>query len=185
MVWSTTTDIYNELGIKVCIVHTTKVLLNELANKNGHRGCTADRRSPLFRAYPARLRQRYHRASTNRSNRPTPCRGLKTRRPLQHFVRRVVRCRSVRAHAAVHISKYANPVYPPPLNVEIPIYRESIKSIKMVQLVTDAVSIIWIHFRWNDRFEFLFFFFGDTLCLPNNTIILLFINSRSSFACLS
>ncbi|CAH1709194.1 unnamed protein product [Aphis gossypii] len=43
-------------------------------------------------------------------------------------LRRVVRCRTVRAHAAVHIPKYANPVYqpPPPLNVEI------------VQLITKA-----------------------------------------------
>ncbi|CAH1737868.1 unnamed protein product [Aphis gossypii] len=66
------------------------------------------------------------------------------RRSLQHFVRRVVRCRTVRAHAAVHKPKYANPVYqppPPPLNVEIPNCRKSIKSTTMVQLITDAADL--------------------------------------------
>ncbi|CAH1709196.1 unnamed protein product [Aphis gossypii] len=58
-------------------------------------------------------------------------------------LRRVVRCHTVRAHAAVHIPKYANPVYqpPPPLNVEIPNCRESIKSTTMVQLITDAADL--------------------------------------------
>lgn len=95
------------------------------------------------------------------------------RRSLQHFVRRVVRRRTVRAHAAVHVPEYANPVYPPPPpppNIDIPIYRESIESIIMVQLVTDAVSIISINFRWTERF--VIFFFGDTLCLSNNMTVL-------------